>query len=206
MLSFLLIDDHEVVRVGIRFAIDRAFPGSQIAEAESLAAGLACLRLARRPDLVLLDPGLPDAGGVAGLQTIRAAHPDLPVVMVSGSTDEVFINRCFALGAKGFVPKSVNSMKIVTCVQMVLTGAIYRPAVEEGAPVSVRETLTKREADIVFFCAEGLQNKEIGLRLGISDNTVRVHLAKIFKRFDLTSRAEIKTLVHRLGLGEPAQT
>ena len=205
MISFLLIDDHELLRVGLRFAIDSAFPDAQVAEAGSLAAGIACLQRPTLPDIVLLDPGLPDAGGVSGLQAIRAAHPDLPIVMVSGSMDMVFIDRCLALGALGFVPKAVGSRQIVDCVQTVMSGGLYRPDLEEAGASSLRESLTRREEEIVRFCAAGLQNKEIGQRLGISDNTVRVHLAKIFKRFDLTSRADIKALVQRFGLAETAQ-
>ena len=204
MRSFLLIEDHEIVRIGLRFAIETAYPGAQISEAGSLAAGLASLRVGL-PSLVMLDPGLPDAAGVTGLQAIRAACPDLPVVMLSGSTDASFIDRCLGLGALGFVPKSVGSSEIVACVQMVLAGQIYRPDLDAAGAQSFRETLTRREEEIVIFCAEGLQNKAIGLRLGISDNTVRAHLAKIFKRFDLTSRADAKALVRRLGLEAAVQ-
>ena len=204
MISFLLIDDHEVLRIGLRFAMEAAFPGARIAEAGSLAQGLARLREAQ-PRAVLLDAGLPDAAGVAGLQTIRATCPDLSIVMLSGSSDASFINRCLEMGAHGFVPKSVGANEIVACMQLVLAGQIYRPDLDAGGGPSFRETLTPREEEIVMFCAEGLQNKEIGLRLGISDNTVRAHLAKIFKRFDLTSRADTKALVLRLGLEAAVQ-
>ena len=115
------------------------------------------------------------------------------------------INRCLEMGALGFVPKSVGANEIVACMQLVLAGQIYRPDLDAGGGPSFRETLTRREEEIVMFCAEGLQNKEIGLRLGISDNTVRAHLAKIFKRFDLTSRADTKALVRRLGLEAAVQ-
>ena len=105
-----------------------------------------------------------------------------------------------SLGARGFAPKSIGSEQIVACIASALKGEVYRPGLESVA-ASFRETLTKREEEIVLYCAAGLQNKEIGLRLGISDNTVRAHLAKIFKRFDITSRADTKSLVERLGLG-----
>ena len=205
MISVLLIDDHEVVRIGLRFAIESAFQGAGVAEAGSLATGLEHLRLGTRTDLVLLDPGLPDAQGVSGLQAIRDAHPEVPVVMVSGSMDGAFINRCLALGALGFAPKFLSAVDIVTCVRMVLAGEIYRPEENDDSGAALREPLTKREEEIVLLCASGLQNKEIGLRLGISDNTVRAHLVTIFRRFALTSRADTKTLVQRLGLGESAQ-
>ena len=200
MAAFLLIDDHEVVRVGLRLVLEGAFPGARVCDVGSLAAGLARLQQAAPVDLVLLDPGLPDAGGVSGLQAIRAACPDQPVIVVSGSTDSAFIDRCLSLGARGFAPKSIGSEQIVACIASALKGEVYRPGLETVA-ASFRETLTKREEEIVLYCAAGLQNKEIGLRLGISDNTVRAHLAKIFKRFDITSRADTKSLVERLGLG-----
>lgn len=197
MVSFLLIDDHEVVRMGLRLVLEDAFSNADICEVGSLSEGLARLRSAVRPDMVLLDPGLPDAGGVSGLQAIRAACPGLPVVVVSGVTDSTFIDRCLALGARGFAPKWIGSRQIVACIKMALAGEVYRP---EPGEASFRETLTPREEEIVLFCAAGLRNKEIGLRLGISDNTVRAHLAKIFKRFDLTCRADAPMLVERLGL------
>jgi len=116
MISVLLIDDHEVVRIGLRFAIESAFPGSQVAEAGSLAA------------------------------------------------------RTWGCG--------------------------------RGGAARALDQARRRDRALI---ASGLQNKEIGLRLGISDNTVRAHLVTIFRRFELTSRADTKTLVQRLGLGESAQ-
>ena len=141
-------------------------------------------------------------GGISALQAIRLACPGLPVVIVSGAADHKFINRCFALGACGFVAKSFGSAQVVACVQTVLAGAIYRPDMSGVCASRLRESLTRREEEIALFCAAGLRNKEIGQRLGISDNTVRVHLVKIFKRFDLTSRSDVKALVKRMGLGE----
>ena len=141
-------------------------------------------------------------GGGSALEAIRLACPGLPVVIISGAADHKFVNRCFALGACGFVAKSFGSAQVVACVQTVLAGATYRPDVSDGGVSSLRESLTRREEEIALFCAAGLRNKEIGQRLGISDNTVRVHLVKIFKRFDLTRRADIKELVNRMGLRE----
>ena len=205
VISFLLIDDHELLRLGIRFALEEAFPDARILEAESLSSGLVFLQATPRPNLVLLDPDLSIAGGGGGrpaLEAIRLACPGLPVVIISGAADHKFVNRCFALGACGFVAKSFGSAQVVACVQTVLAGATYRPDVSDGGVSSLRESLTRREEEIALFCAAGLRNKEIGQRLGISDNTVRVHLVKIFKRFDLTRRADIKELVNRMGLRE----
>ena len=204
MISFLLIDDHELLRLGIRFALEEAFPDARTLEAGSLASGLVCLQGTPRPNLVLLDPDLSIAGGggISALQAIHLACPGLPVVIVSGAADHKFINRCFALGACGFVAKSFGSAQVVACVQTVLAGAIYRPDMSGVCASRLRESLTRREEEIALFCAAGLRNKEIGQRLGISDNTVRVHLVKIFKRFDLTSRSDVKALVKRMGLGE----
>ena len=141
-------------------------------------------------------------GARSALEAIRLACPGLPVVIISGAANHKFVNRCFALGACGFVAKSFGSAQVVACVQTVLAGATYRPDVSDGGVSSLRESLTRREEEIALFCAAGLRNKEIGQRLGISDNTVRVHLVKIFKRFDLTRRADIKGLVNRMGLRE----
>ena len=125
--------------------------------------------------------------------------------MVSGSTDGAFINRCLALGAVGFAPKFLSAVDIVTCVRLVLAGEVYRPEHGDAGAAALRDPLTRREEEILLLCASGLQNKEIGLNLGISDNTVRAHLAAIFRRFELTGRADTKALVQRLGLGESAQ-
>ena len=204
MISFLLVDDHELLRLGIRFALEEAFPDARIFEAESLASALVCLRGTPRPNLGLLDPDLSidGEGEFSALEAIRWTYPGLRVVIVSGAADHKFVNRYFALGACGFVAKSFGSAQVVACVQAVLAGATYRPDTSDACASSLRESLTRREEEIALFCAAGLRNKEIGQRLGISDNTVRVHLVKIFKRFDLTSRADIKGLVNRMGLSE----
>ena len=93
------------MRVGLRLVLEGAFSGAQVSDVGSLAAGLAWLQQAAPVDLVLLDPGLPDAGGVSGLQAIRSACPDQQVIVVSGSTEAAFIDRCLSLGARGFAPK-----------------------------------------------------------------------------------------------------
>jgi DNA-binding NarL/FixJ family response regulator len=114
MITFLLIDNHELLRLGIRFALEGSFPDAQILEAGSLAPGLACLHGSTHPTLVLLDLDLSIAGGdLTALQAIRLACPGVPVVIVSGAADHKFVNRCFALGADGFVSKSSGSAQVV---------------------------------------------------------------------------------------------
>ncbi|MCP8939506.1 response regulator transcription factor [Alsobacter sp. SYSU M60028] len=191
VLRLLIVDDHPLVRIGLRAAIMAAFPQAVLEEAQSIAEALACLRAADI-DLILLDLALPDSRGHEGLAVLRAAAPGLPVVVLTGAADDDVRGACLAAGASAVVFKSNGPREVIEAI-----GRLVDAAPMDGA---TRPGLTPRETDILILCAKGLQNKQIGRSLGISENTVRAHLASVFRRFGLASRGDVQALLERTGV------
>lgn len=190
MPKLILIDDHAILRSGARALIERHMVDMVIAEAGGLREALALIAAGFDADLAVLDVMLPDARGMEGLMEFRKTHPTVPVIILSGAED--LRDRMMALGASAFVPKNGEALEIVAAIRAVLDGEVYEPG--HCNDHLAWEALSHRQREIARLCAEGHSNKEIGRRLGISDNTVRAHLTLIFRRFGLKSRADLSAL------------
>ncbi|UJR83120.1 LuxR C-terminal-related transcriptional regulator [Sandaracinus amylolyticus] len=202
-MDALLVEDHTLVREGLRMMLESTGRFAQCHECASLAAGLDAARtIGPALGLVLLDPGLPDADGLGGLERFLKAVPDVPVVVVSGGDDASFIDAAFARGARGYVPKSSSAPALRAAIDMVLRGELYVPphvlpsrsraprAVPTDAPVA---RLTPRQADVLVLLARGLSNKEIADALQMSASTVRVHVSAILKLLGAENRTQAAT-------------
>jgi len=193
-LNILIVDDHPLVRVGLRTALQGAFPGVSVEEFAALAE--AKLRLLAGPlDVVILDLALPDSSGAETYLALQNLCPGLPVIVMTGTDPrDLLISPAFETAAgvlwKADGPEAILSVlaELMRCEPETLDG-------------TSRPVLTARERDILVLCARGLQNKVIGRSLGISENTVRAHLASVFKRFGLAHRGEVKTFLDRAPIG-----
>ncbi len=198
MPRLILIDDHAILRSGARSLIERHMGDMDIAEAGSLGEALSLVASGFEADLAVLDIMLPDAPGGEGLRVFRQRHPTVPVVILSGA--EELKDQMMAEGAAAFVAKNGEALEIVAAIRAVLEGETYEPG--QCVDGVAWEALSLRQREIARLCAEGHSNKEIGRRLGISDNTVRAHLTLIFRRFGLKSRSDLSALA---GEGEGAR-
>lgn len=190
MPKLLLIDDHSILRSGARALIERHVAGVEIAEAGSLAETLQLLAGGFDADVAVLDMTLPDADGETSLSTLRARYPTMPVIILSGSEGKE--RDMLARGAAAFVPKKGDSLEIVSAIHAVVAGEVYVPGrLEEQRALS---GISERQRVLMKLCGAGLTNKEIGRELGISDNTVRAHLAILFRRFGVKNRADLARL------------
>jgi len=197
-VSLLIVDDHEVVRAGLKSLLQ----GSDIrivAEAEN---GNSLLKLVtkHKPDVVLLDVRMPDSDGLSCLARIKLDHPNVPVVMFSAYDNPTYIARAVALGAAGYLSKSASKKEIVDGIRTAskgdtiwtrdelrrVTGALATPRV--GAEVEV--PLTKRENEVLKQLAFGLTNKEIAQALGISYETVKEHVQHILRKIGVSDRTQ----------------
>jgi DNA-binding NarL/FixJ family response regulator len=193
-LSVLIVDDHPLVRVGLRTALQGAFPGVSVEECAALAEAKAKL-LAGPPDIVILDLSLPDSSGAETYLALQHMCPDLPVIVVTGTDPrDLPIAPAFEAAA-GVLWKADGPEAILSVLAELMS---CEPETRDGTS---RPDLTARERDILILCARGLQNKVIGRSLGISENTVRAHLASVFKRFGLAHRGEVKTFLDRARIG-----
>ena len=206
--SVLIVDDHGLIRDGLRAILSSAFPACTIAEAGSFAEALGQLEAMPDPDLVLLDLNIPDASRFSALEQLRADFPSLPVVMVSGSYDRVTVRDALAAGAAGFLPKTLDRATILDAIGQVLEGEIYVPDELQSDPVADEEdekirklidSLTPQQRVVLGHVVAGRLNKQIAHELDISMTTVKAHVSAILCKLNVFSRTQAVILANRVG-------
>jgi DNA-binding NarL/FixJ family response regulator len=207
--TLFVIEDHPVVREGIRMLLEEAGQVRVVGTAASASAALPQVK-AKRPDVVLLDLDLGDEDGLEWLPRIRAEAPSTHVLILTALRDAGRDEAALRAGARGFVHKDASADVVVRAVRAVAAGELwFEPrllaAAKAGAPraQAVPEpfaSLTERERDIVRLVGEGLRNEEIARRLGITDKTVRNHLTGVFDKIGVSGRLELVVWAYRHGL------
>jgi len=206
----LIVDDHSLVRDGLRSILEISFPDCDILEADSFEQALEELQQADEVDLVLLDLNIPDVNRLSGLKQLRADFPSTPVVMVTGVSDPVIMRDALAAGAAGFVPKSLKRQAIVDALRQVLSGEIYLPDLEtsESDDARMREdeeiraridSLTPQQRIVLGHLVAGLLNKQIAHELDVSMTTVKAHVSAILQKMNVFSRTQAVIMANRVG-------
>lgn len=197
----LLVDDHTLFRTGLRLIV-QDHPGvGAIDEAGSIAQ--ACALAPRGVDLVLLDIQMPGMNGLDGVRPLREAFPQARIVLVSASVAPDAVREARARGADGFLPKSASGEDILEAISLTLAGQPCFPAANTPAPPPAGQpspTLTARQLDVLNLLCAGKPNKVIARDLGLSENTVRVHVTAIFAQLGVNSRSAALLSAQRLGL------
>jgi len=198
-LSILVADDHAVVRGGVR-ALLEAQPGWKImAEA---ADGRQAVAKAKqyRPDIIILDVGMPGLNGVAATKQILKILPDARILILTMHDEQELIERTLEAGARGYVLKSDAEEDLVAAVKAIANGrTFFSPALSAFPPNPATRRVTKRrvhdlsprEVEVVQLLAEGKTNKQIASLLGISQRTVENHRAKIMEKLGLRSFSDL---------------
>jgi DNA-binding NarL/FixJ family response regulator len=211
-VKLLVIDDHALVREGVKHVLESLEPGTEVLEAGDAAEALL---LAEREafDLVLLDLGLPGLDGFQTLELLRERSPALPVIILSGGAERNDVVNALDMGAAGFIPKSFTRELMLQAVRLVLAGGVYIPpqalgmgsTVEKPSPVAatpatVRQLgLTDRQTEVLALIAQGKPNKVIAAELDISEATVKAHMTEVLRALKVTNRAEAAVAARRLG-------
>jgi DNA-binding NarL/FixJ family response regulator len=209
-LRLLLVDDHPVVRTGLRgmFESDPAFV--VVGEAADGAAG-AEQAAALRPDVVLMDLQMPGTDGVEGIRRVRALAGGPPVLVLTTYDSDVQILRAIEAGAAGYLLKDSPRDTLFEAVRSVAAGGSpLAPTVAArllgrlgpGVPNRGGEILTTRELEVVRLVARGASNREIARDLRISEATVKTHLLKIFEKLGVSDRTSAVTTALERGLIE----
>jgi DNA-binding NarL/FixJ family response regulator len=205
-----LIDDHAIVRQGLRAMLDREPDLRVVGEAPS--ARLAPAMLDRtRPRVVLLDLRLADGGGLSLCATITQRYPDIQVLVLTSSADEWLILESIKQGAKGFVVKDVDLTELVRAIRAVHRGESAFDSRSAGVVVRwmhgsqrtggpAASDITPREREILVLLARGLSNVAIGQRLYISAATVKFHVGNVMQKLGARRRAEAVYAASKLGL------
>ena len=216
-MKILVVDDHHLIREGLRPLLDELQAGEpvQVFEAATLAAALQVAE--REPDLdvALLDLNLPDARGFDSISSLRARYPGIPVVVMSGEDDPRTVRQALDHGAIGFIPKSSGSRVIIGALRLVLAGGTYIPreaidagtgpeeaaAAPPGKGRSARELgLTGRQAQVLSLILAGKSNKAIGRELDLAEGTVKNHVAAVLRALEVTTRTQAVIAAARLGI------
>jgi len=214
VLSFVVADDHPMVRDALAMALTGAFPGARILLAGSLAETQAALDEVAEADLVFLDLDMPGMLGMSGLAALRSVHPSVPVAIVSATTNPAAMRQAVAMGAAGFIPKLAAADRFVEAVQAILAGAIWLPEEaqddsqdDRGLDIAQRAAqLTPQQHRVLSLMAEGMANKLIAYEMQISEPTVKAHVTEILRKLGVSSRTQAVILAQRLAFhtGQPA--
>jgi DNA-binding NarL/FixJ family response regulator len=198
-IRVIIADDHPLFRSALRQAVETTQAGADIAEAGSFEEMTAALDAQGEADLVLLDLTMPGVQGFSGLLFLRADHPSVPVLVVSGNDDASIIRRCIEFGAAGFLPKRFGTQEMGEAIRTVLDGGTWTPAdIDLSQPVDketadiVRRlaTLTPQQVRVLMMLSQGLLNKQIAYEIGVSEATVKAHVSAILEKLDVDSRTQ----------------
>ncbi|WP_153557575.1 response regulator [Roseimaritima sediminicola] len=194
----LIVDDHEVVRVGLRQTFQES--GIEVCGEASTATEALKLVETSNPDVVLLDIRMEGGDGLNTLGRIKLDHQDLPILLFSAYDNPTYVARAVALGAAGYVVKDASRERLIECVETAargesawtreelrrVTGALATPRLAGDIEVP----LTQRESEVLRQMALGLTNKEIAKALGISYETVKEHVQHILRKIGVSDRTQ----------------
>lgn len=198
-MRILLVDDHAIVREGLRRILADSFPGAEFGEAATVPEALRLVRSSVW-DVVLLDISMPGRGGMEALKEVHALFPRLPVLMMTMYAEDQYALRAFRAGASGYLNKGSDPEALPAAIRKVMAGGRYvSPALAEhfatmlpitsGRPP--HELLSDRELQVVQLLAGGLTVKEIGARLFLSEKTVSTYRTRILEKMGMRTNAEV---------------
>lgn len=216
-MKILIADDHRLVIEAVKAKLSELEPGIEFVLAMSVDELLAGAN--DDLDLALIDLNMPGADGQAHIDEIRRRHPAVPVIVLSGYEDPAIMRSALERGVLGFIPKAYSPEVMLSAVRLVLAGGVYVPpmmltALPPGIVAGVapqaggaealtrnggggnqtlehlRSVLTERQVEVLQLLSQGKPNKLIGRSLGISEGTVKIHLAAIFRALNVRNRTE----------------
>jgi DNA-binding NarL/FixJ family response regulator len=200
-INILVVDDHAVVRAGLRSLIqsDKA-----LRMAGEAAGGLEAINIVEKcqPDVVVLDLSMPDVDGITVTKDIHTKYPGIKILILTVHEDEALLREAIRAGASGYILKHAAETELVEAIKQVVKGDMFidtkmlpslfkneKRTRKETTPVN--EKLTPREIDVLKLLVEGYTNKQIGQELNISVRTVEGHRANIYRKLDLRTRVEL---------------
>ena len=214
-MKILIADDHRLVIEAVKTKLSEIGEGIEFCVAMSVDDLLRTV--SDDVDLAVIDLNMPGADGYAHIDEVRRRHPSVPVIVLSGYEDPALMRGALERGVLGFIPKAYSPEVMLSAVRLVLAGGVYVPpmmlsAVPPGVVAGVssseqpaagaraagsaatletlRSVLTERQVEVLQLLSQGKPNKLIGRSLGISEGTVKIHLAAIFRALNVRNRTE----------------
>jgi two-component system response regulator NreC len=214
-IRLLLVDDHQVVRTGLRMLLEGSNNIEIIGEASNAEEALNAAK-DLNPDVILMDIGLPDMSGIDATREIKKASPDIAVVALTIHEDAEYFFKMLDAGASGYVPKRAAPEELIAAIREAAAGEVYlfpsmakllvRDYLKQERPTDESDSLTgitEREQEVLTWLAEGSSNNQIAVELSISPKTVARHRENIMRKLNLHSRTELVRYAIRKGIIKP---
>ena len=212
-MKILLADDHALFREGMHHIVRQLDEKVDILDAGSFSDAMTAAEKNPDLDLALLDLKMPDSHGVDAVGVFHANHPDIPLVVVSGTDYRSSIEHAMNSGAMGFISKASTSKDMLQALRIVLGGGIYLPpqllqhalsGMDDGGKNGRswrinKFGLTARQMEVLQHLAKGLSNKDIALAVGLAEGTIKIHVAAIFQALRVNNRGEAARAALSLG-------
>ena len=223
--TVLVVDDHALILDGMSVLLPALEPGIRLLTASDLESAAALIDAGAQVDLTLLDLGLPGHTTTSALDEFRMRYPSIPVVVLSGQVDDrSLIIGALDRGAMGFIPKNIERRELMAALRRVVDGEIYVPAhpiaasppasrgerdasmadvdLERAASIARKaiDAMTPRQRDVLRLLLKGHTNKLIARALGLSDNTVKIHVSAVLHAIGVSNRTQAVFVASRAGL------
>jgi DNA-binding NarL/FixJ family response regulator len=207
-ISILLVDDHKVLRDGLRALLESEDELQVVGEAGTGAAAVE-QALSLRPDVIVMDLGLPDISGLKAIEQIRIENEKSKIIVLSMHSGSEFVRPAIEAGCDGYIPKSSTHTSLLNAIRVVMGGerflhpkaatALVQTVTEESEQ-SQLETLSRREQEVLQLVAMGYTSREIGEQLAISPKTADTYRHRAMEKLGLGNRAEVTRFALRAGL------
>jgi DNA-binding NarL/FixJ family response regulator len=207
-IKVFLLDDHEIVRRGMREMLEDAGEFEVVGEASTAAEALRRIPAAQ-PAVAILDGRLPDGSGVDVCREVRSAHPEIACLILTSFDDDEALFASIMAGAAGYLLKQIKGSDLLAAIRTVASGqSMLDPAVTQRVLMRLREGpaedkrltgLGAREREILALIGEGLTNRQIATRLHLSEKTVKNYVSSLLDKLDLSSRTQAAILSTKLG-------
>jgi len=199
-MLIVVADDHALVREGLAQSLKKHRPDAKVIQAEDGEALIRVLGSHPAVSLVLFDLRMPNTQPFNLLKKMSQKWPFMKLVVLSASEDQMDVDRAFDNGARGFIPKSTPTPKLLAIVDQIFKGKVYVPKLEVTMPIIARvleekkkylpSTITTRQKDVLKLLVKGKTNHIIAEELALSECTIKIHLANIYKTLDVSNRTE----------------
>ena len=204
-LKILVVDDHALVREGLCQILQGLSEPVEVLQALHCERAFELAALHPDLDLVLLDYDLPRMNGLDALKVFGQAHPELPVLMLSGMANPQMVRQALLSGAAGFLSKNGDSVELLAAVRLVLAGEVYVPF-DLWTSAKTKPEFTLRQGEVLALLLDGRANKEISDALALTDDTTKNHVSALLRAFDVKTRVQLVLAASRQGYAPTARS
>lgn len=221
-MKFLIADDHELFLQGLEFILHKQYPDSEIVLTNSYTGIFEIIAKQKDFDLIITDLAMPGANWLEAVSRIHSVCQEVPIIIISAVFDPEILQKTYDIGVAGYVSKAFPNSIILSAINLVLAGGMYIPPellqmnlknrtlpiheliadLDAGPKPAKENILTPRQTDVVKCLAEGLSNKQIAYRLGLSEGTVKIHITLLMRALEVSNRVQAVNEARRRGLLE----